>query len=508
MRLSGATAELAEAFAAVERLARANFKDAGIFLEKYVEQARHIEVQIFGDGRGNVVALGERDCSAQRRNQKVIEETPAPRPAGRRVRAALLDAAVRLAQAVGYRSAGTVEFIYDAASGEFYFLEVNTRLQVEHGVTEEVTGIDLVEWMVRQAAGELRSRAASSRTPRGASIQVRLYAEDPAQELSAEQRRAHRSASFPPKRACETWVERGTEVTPLLRPAARQDHRSRRRPRRGAVREAARGAGRDARRRHRDQPRLPAAGRRGPRVRARAARPPATSAASAIVRAPSRCSTPGMQTTVQDWPGRARLLGRRRAAVGSDGRARVPPRQPTASAIPTARPALEITAVGPDAALQLRRRHRALPAPTCRRELDGEPVALWRPHRGHARAACCGSAPVAGRRAAHLPRGARRLRRARLSRQPATFTLGRFGGHAGRALRAGDVLHAAGRRAAAEHGRCAGSVAHPALRRRAGRSACCTARTARPTSSRPRTSRRSSPPTGRCTTTPAAPACA
>jgi urea carboxylase len=142
-----------EAFAAVQRLATGNFSDGGVFLERYVRQARHVEVQVFGDGAGKVVALGERDCSLQRRNQKVVEETPAPGlPAA--TRAALLDAAVRLASAARYRSAGTVEFLYDAERDDFFFLEVNTRLQVEHGVTEQVTGVDLVEWMVRGAAGD------------------------------------------------------------------------------------------------------------------------------------------------------------------------------------------------------------------------------------------------------------------------------------------------------------------------------------------------------------------
>ncbi len=141
-------------FEAVEPLGRANFKHAGLYLEKLVVRARHIEVQIFGDGAGGVLALGERDCSLQRRNQKVIEETPAPDlPPG--IGDALAGAAAALGRAARYRSAGTVEFVLDADAGTFYFLEVNTRLQVEHGVTEEVTGIDLVEWMVRLAAGEL-----------------------------------------------------------------------------------------------------------------------------------------------------------------------------------------------------------------------------------------------------------------------------------------------------------------------------------------------------------------
>ena len=144
--------EIAPMFERVERLARNNFKDAGIFIEKYVERGRHIEVQIFGDGKGNVIALGERDCSAQRRHQKVVEETPAPN-LPEKTREALWETACRLGRSVNYESAGTVEYLYDATTDEFYFLEVNTRLQVEHGVTEEVNGIDLVEWMVRQAAG-------------------------------------------------------------------------------------------------------------------------------------------------------------------------------------------------------------------------------------------------------------------------------------------------------------------------------------------------------------------
>jgi len=182
MRLCWNQDELMSAYESVKTLAQNNFKDAGLFLEKYVDRARHIEVQIFGDGNGQVVALAERDCSMQRRNQKVIEETPAPNLAPH-LRQALLDTAVRLGKAVNYQSAGTVEYIFDDTTGQFYFLEVNTRLQVEHGVTEEVTGIDLVEWMVRQAAGDLPSLDSFTIEPSGASIQVRVYAENPAKDF-------------------------------------------------------------------------------------------------------------------------------------------------------------------------------------------------------------------------------------------------------------------------------------------------------------------------------------
>ena len=130
---------LASAYDSVKRMGQQFFSDAGVFLERFVDQARHVEVQLFGDGQGRVVALGERDCSLQRRNQKVVEETPAPNlPQATRER--LHAAAVKLGESVAYRSAGTVEFIYDAARDDFYFLEVNTRLQVEHPVTEMVTG--------------------------------------------------------------------------------------------------------------------------------------------------------------------------------------------------------------------------------------------------------------------------------------------------------------------------------------------------------------------------------
>ena len=204
------------AFAAVERLASGNFSDGGVFLERYVRTARHVEVQIFGDGAGRVVALGERDCSLQRRNQKVIEETPAPHlPAD--TRAALTGAAVRLGQAARYRSAGTVEFLYDVARDDFFFLEVNTRLQVEHGVTEQVTGIDLVEWMIRGAAGDFSFLDTPLPEPRGASIQARIYAEDPCQDFRPSAGPLT-EARFPAEARTETWVADGTEVSAYYDP--------------------------------------------------------------------------------------------------------------------------------------------------------------------------------------------------------------------------------------------------------------------------------------------------
>jgi urea carboxylase len=207
-------AELVDAFETVKRMGASFFNDAGVFLERFIDRARHVEVQIFGDGRGKVVALGERDCSIQRRNQKVIEETPAPKlPAA--TRDALLAAAVALGEAVSYRSAGTVEFVYDEAADVFYFLEVNTRLQVEHPITEAVTRLDLVEWMIRIAAGE---PVVLERPPlRGAAIEVRLYAEDPSRNFQPSPGTLT-EVVFPTDARIDTWVATGTEVTPNYDP--------------------------------------------------------------------------------------------------------------------------------------------------------------------------------------------------------------------------------------------------------------------------------------------------
>jgi urea carboxylase len=208
--------ELQEKFESIGRLAANNFGDASLFVEKYVASARHVEVQVFGDGRGNVVSLGVRDCSLQRRNQKVIEETPAPNiPEG--IVASLEAAAVALAKSVAYCSAGTVEFVYDSEAKEFYFLEVNTRLQVEHGVTEAVYNVDLVEWMVRQAGGEFSLPAQSSLKPQGSAIEARIYAEIPSENFRpASGTIIHYSK--PQNLRVDDWIEAGVEVSPYYDP--------------------------------------------------------------------------------------------------------------------------------------------------------------------------------------------------------------------------------------------------------------------------------------------------
>jgi urea carboxylase len=216
MRVCADAAQLTDAFDSVVRLGTGNFGNGGVFLERYVETARHIEVQVFGDGAGHVVALGERDCSLQRRNQKVVEETPAPL-LPEKTRSAMLTAARCLVGRIDYRSAGTVEFLYDAARDDFYFLEVNTRLQVEHGVTEQVTGVDLVEWMVRGGAGDFSFLDGFEAQPKGASIQVRLYAEDPAQDFRPSSGLLTEVA-FPAGPRVDGWVAAGSQVSAFYDP--------------------------------------------------------------------------------------------------------------------------------------------------------------------------------------------------------------------------------------------------------------------------------------------------
>lgn len=216
MRVCSDKEQLIASYEAVRHLAEVNFRDAGLFLEKYIAKARHVEVQIFGNAFGEVVALGERDCSIQRRNQKVIEETPAPELPDC-IRDEMLDSAKRLAAKVGYRSAGTVEFLYDPSTHAYYFLEVNTRLQVEHGVTEEVLGIDLVEWMVREAANELRDINTLFSRPLGHSIQARIYAEDCLRDFRPSGGRIDR-VIFPEGARVESWVVDGVTITPLYDP--------------------------------------------------------------------------------------------------------------------------------------------------------------------------------------------------------------------------------------------------------------------------------------------------
>ena len=432
LQLCRSAEEMPALYARVARLSRSNFDEAGIFLEKYVEQGRHIEVQIFGDGQGRVVALGERDCSTQRRNQKIIEETPAPGLA-EETRAALRETAVRLGESVGYASAGTVEFIYDTASDAFYFLEVNTRLQVEHGVTEEVTGIDLVEWMIRQAAGEaLPDRIPA---PRGASIQIRLYAEDPAREFRPSAGLLTR-ARFPEDARVETWVEDGAEVSPYYDPLIAKIIVA------GADRADALAKLQTAL----AQTEIAGIETNLAYLRQLVAAPVfadgrmTTRSLDRFVYTPRSIEVlqAGTQTTIQDYPGR---IGYWHVGVPPSGPMDAVSFRLANSAVGNAlaAAALELTVAGPT----LKFNTAALACLTGARmaaTLDGAPVPFWVPFEVPAGGILrIGAVENGGCRAYLAVRGGFDVPTYLGSR--ATFTLGKFGGHGGRALIQGDVLH-------------------------------------------------------------------
>ncbi|MFE4700187.1 5-oxoprolinase/urea amidolyase family protein [Streptomyces sp. NPDC056738] len=426
--------ELSEAWDRVQRVAAASFSSAGVFLERLVEHARHVEVQVFGDGRGRVVTFGDRDCSLQRRNQKVLEEAPAPGlPAP--VRDRLASAARELCASVGYRSAGTVEFVYDAAREEAYFLEVNTRLQVEHPVTEEIYGVDLVAWMLRLARGEsdvVREPGA----PRGHAVEARLYAEDPSREHRPSAGLLTRVA-FPGGVRVDGWVETGTEVTTSYDPML--------------AKVIAYGADRAEALERLDEAlaatRVDGIETNLGLVRAALAEPAFREAEhSTATLAGVSDPTPrvevvsgGTLTTVQDWPGRTGYW-----QVG------VPPCGPMddlsfrlgnrALGNPEGAPGLECTLQGP----ALRFTHATTvcvtgaPAPVT---VDGSPAPQWEPVTVPAGAVLEVGAPTGHGLRTYVLFAGGGLDVPAFLGSAATFTLGRFGGHGGRTLRTGDVLH-------------------------------------------------------------------
>jgi urea carboxylase len=434
MKVCADEADVREGFATVARLGAGNFGDGGVFLERYVARARHIEVQVFGDGAGRVVALGERDCSLQRRNQKVVEETPAPLLPDT-TRTALIDAAVRLTSAASYLSAGTVEFLYDAERDDFFFLEVNTRLQVEHGVTEQVTGVDLVEWMVRAAAGDFRFLDHFEARPVGASIQVRIYAEDPAQDYRPSSGRLV-GVSFPEGPRVESWIAAGTEVSAWYDPMLAKLIVT------APTREAAVIAMQDA------LDRSLIAGietnldwlRTVVRSEAFTTGQVSTRALADIAYTPRtvRVIAGGASTTVQDYPGRLglwdvgvppsgpmdmlafrlgnRLLGNDEDAAG-----------------------LEITAAGPTLLFNSAARI-CMTGAEFGATLDGAPVASYEPIEiAPGQILKVGRVTGAGMRGYIMLAGGLDVPLYLGSRS--AFTLGEFGGHAGRAVMTGDTLH-------------------------------------------------------------------
>ncbi|MER6118119.1 5-oxoprolinase/urea amidolyase family protein [Streptomyces sp. NPDC001743] len=432
--------ELADAWERVQRVAAASFSSAGVFLERLVEDARHVEVQVFGDGRGRVVTFGDRDCSLQRRNQKVLEEAPAPGlPAP--IRALLTDSARELCASVGYRSAGTVEFVYDAARAEAYFLEVNTRLQVEHPVTEEIHGVDLVEWMLRLAQGET-SVVRRPEAPRGHAVEARVYAEDPSRDHRPGAGLLTRVA-FPRGEGLRVdgWIETGTEVTTAYDPMlakviAYGADRAEALARLDAALAATRIDGIET------NLGLVRAALADERVRAATH----STATLATIHDPTpriEVVAGGTLTTVQDWPGRTGYW-----QVG------VPPSGPmddlsfrlgnAALGNAPGAPGLECTLQGPT----LRFTHpttvcvTGAPAPVT---LDGSPVPQWEPLTAPAGAALAIGAPAEHGLRTYVLFAGGGLDVPEFLGSAATFTLGGFGGHGGRALRTGDVLHGGGR---------------------------------------------------------------
>ncbi|MFJ9590252.1 5-oxoprolinase/urea amidolyase family protein [Streptomyces acidicola] len=432
--------ELTESWERVRRVAAASFSTAsaasssGLFLERLVEHARHVEVQVFGDGEGLVVTFGDRDCSLQRRNQKVLEEAPAPGLPDH-VRAHLAACARDLCASVAYRSAGTVEFVYDAAREEPYFLEVNTRLQVEHPVTEEIYGVDLVAWMLRLAQGD-RAVVRAPGAPRGHAVEARLYAEDPARDHRPSAGLLTR-VEFPPGVRVDNWVETGTEVTtsydPMLAKVVAHGH-----DRAHALRKLDEALA---------QTRVDGIETNLGLVRAALADPAfATTTHSTATLSTVTDPTPrievvsgGTLTTVQDWPGRTGHW-----QVG------VPPCGPMdalsfrlgnrALGNPEGAPGLECTLRGPS----LRFTH---PTTVCvtgapaQVTVNGWPVAPWEPVTVPAGTVLEVGAPTEHGLRTYVLFAGGGLDVPSFLGSAATFTLGRFGGHGGRALRPGDVLH-------------------------------------------------------------------
>jgi urea carboxylase len=427
--------ELDAAWDSVRHFSARNFSNSDVYLEKFIARARHIEVQVLGDGRGGAVALGERDCSTQRRNQKVIEECPAPNlDDGLRQR--LAETATRLLASTGYLNAGTVEFIVDDNTGSFFFLEVNTRLQVEHGVTEAVYGVDLVEWQLRIAVGNADLAPLAELRPRGHALQARVYAEDALRNFQPSAGLLTH-VDFPERDEVriDSWISAGVEVSPYFDPMLAKliVHRSNREE---AVLELATAL---------EETRLYGCETNLGFLRAFLADPALLRGEittryldSFVYKCPRlEVLDGGTLTTVQDFPGRAgywdvgvppsgpfdsyafrlgnRLLGNSEDAAGLE----ITLRGPTLSF--TGNATIAITGANIEATL------------------DGEPLDSWVCYRvAPGQTLKLGDIRGPGARSYLCVGGG--LRCPDYLGAKATFTLGQFGGHCGRALRSGDVL--------------------------------------------------------------------
>ncbi|MFD8027503.1 urea carboxylase [Streptomyces sp. NPDC059717] len=434
--------EVREAFARVAALAESNFGSAGVFLERLVRPARHVEVQIFGDGTGRIAVIGDRDCSLQRRNQKVIEEAPAPALPGR-VRALLHDSSRRLLASVGYRGAGTVEFVYDPVREEAAFLEVNTRLQVEHPVTEEAYGVDLVELMLALARDGRVDNAVFDRewTPTGHAVEARVYAEDPGKDSLPSSGLVTRAVlpgqgtdEMPGVRV-DGFAETGSEISPYYDPMLAKVIAH------GATRDTAFDLLGKALTASRVDGIVTNLGLlRSLTVRdevRKAVHSTSTLATTADPEPRIDVLVPGAMTTVQDLPGR---LGYWHVGVPPSG-----PFDPVSFAEanlavgnPAEAPALEVTAGG----LTLRFSAATVVAVTGAPvpiTVDGTGAALWEPVPVPAGATLVlGASLGPGLRSYVSVRGG--IDVPAYLGSASTFTLGGFGGHGGRALLAGDVL--------------------------------------------------------------------
>jgi urea carboxylase len=436
--------EVREAFERVARLGEKNFGSAGVFLERLVRPARHVEVQLFGAGDGRIAVIGDRDCSLQRRNQKVIEEAPAPALPDH-VRRQLHESARALAASVDYRSAGTVEFVYDPIREEASFLEVNTRLQVEHPVTEEAYGVDLVELMLRLARDGADSIDPDLFTttfePSGTAFEARVYAEDPSNH-GLPSSGLVTQAVFPGSGApalggvrVDGWIETGLEVSPYYDPMLAKVIAT------GETREDALDLLREGLEASRVDGVVTNLGLLRSLTDDTALRSATHSTSTLDVTADPdpriEVIEAGAMTTVQDIPGRVGYW-----QIG------VPPSGPMdavslaeanlAVGNPAGAPGLEITATGPTLRFTAPTLVALTGAPIPA-SLDGEPVGLWEPIEIPAGSTLeLGTIPGPGLRTYLAVRGGVDV--PLYLGSASTFTLGGFGGHAGRALAPGDVL--------------------------------------------------------------------